>query len=123
MPGLHDGRFSSNTGAAIPALALLIVALLFWKLTVTVDEKALRASFGPGLIYKEVSVREIDRCEPMQVRWWHGWGIRFTTNGWLYNVSGPDAVIVTLRDGCQFCVGTDEPQELMAAIRRFASAR
>jgi hypothetical protein len=107
--------------ALVPAIALIISALLFWKLTVTVDNKILRASFGPGLIYKEVPISEVDRCEPMRVRWWHGWGIHLTTNGWLYNVSGRDAVIVTLRNGRRFCVGTDEPQELQAAIRRFAS--
>jgi hypothetical protein len=107
----------------VPAIALLIALLLFWKLTITIDEKIFRAAFGPGFIRKEVPTREIERCEPMRVRWWHGCGIHLTGNGWLYNVSGRHAVIVTLRNGRRFCVGTDEPQELLAAIRRFASAR
>ena len=109
--------------AIVPAIALILTALLFWKLTVTVDEKSLRASFGPGFIYKQVPISEVEDCEPMRVRFWHGWGIHLTRNGWLYNVSGHDAVIITLRNGRRFCVGTDEPQELQVAIRSFASAR
>jgi len=109
--------------SVLPGILLLITAVLFWKLTVTVDDKTLRLAFGPGLVSKNVPISAVERCEPMRVRFWHGWGIHLTTNGWLYNVSGPDAVIVTLRDGRRFCVGTDEPQELLAAIRRFASAR
>lgn len=119
----HRHEFALARIAIVPAIALLITALLFWKLTITVDDRVLRASFGPGLIYKQVPIGDVDRCEPMRVRWWHGWGIHLTGNGWLYNVSGRDAVIVTLRNGRRFCVGTDEPQKLQAAIRRFASVR
>jgi hypothetical protein len=108
---------------AIVFLVTVVTALLFRKLTITVDEKAFRAAFGPGFIHKEVAISEIERCEPMRIRWWYGLGIHLTRNGWLYNVSGGDAVILHLRDGRRLCFGTDEPQELQAAVRRFASAR
>lgn len=109
--------------AVVPAIILLITALLFWKLTVTVDDTKIRAAFGPGFIYKETPLSEVQSCEPMRVRFWDGWGIHLTRHGWLYNVSGRNAVAITLRHGKRFCVGTDEPQELVAAIRRFASVR
>jgi hypothetical protein len=34
-----------------------------------------------------------------------------------YNVSGFDAVAITLRDGRKFALGTDDPHGLIAAIR------
>jgi hypothetical protein len=102
---------------------LLVGAGLFSTLTITIDNGMLRASFGPGLIRKKVSLAEIASVRPIPVRWWYGWGIHLTPHGWLYNVSGWDAVEITLRNGRRFCLGTDEPQELQAAIRRFASVR
>ena len=43
-------------------------------------------------------------------------GIHHTPYGWLYNVSGFDAVAITLRDGRKFAVGTDDPHGLITAI-------
>ena len=55
--------------------------------------------------------------EPIRIRWWHGWGIHLTPYGWLYNVSGFDAVAITLRDGRKVAFGTDDPDGLTTAIR------
>jgi len=46
-----------------------------------------------------------------------GWGVHLTPCGWLYNVSGLDAVAITLRDGRKFALGTDDPHGLLAALR------
>jgi hypothetical protein len=105
------------------ALVLLLSVLLFWKLTVKIDNETLRASFGIGLIHKTVPVANIVACEPIRIRWWWGWGIHLTPYGWLYNVSGFDAVVITLRNGGRFCLGTDQPNDLVVAIRRVASVR
>lgn len=109
--------------ALIPAVILLLSALLFWNLTIEIDHETLRASFGLGLISKKVRLADIASCEPIRIRWWYGWGIHLTPYGWLYNVSGWDAVVITLRNGRRFSLGTDDPQGLTAAIRRLASAR
>lgn len=116
---------SSPTRAVLIGVAavLAVVALLMWKLTVRVDDDALRVSFGPGLISKQVPLAEIQSCEPVRTGWSAGWGIHHTRHGRLYNVSIGDAVAIRLRNGQQFCIGTDQPNELIAAIRRFASAR
>ena len=111
------------------SIAFVITAILlltitgFYKLTVKIDNEKLRASFGIGLIRKEVSISEIASCDPIRIRWWYGWGIHFTPYGWLYNVSGWDAVAIALRDGRKFALGTNDPHGLVTAIRRFASAR
>ena len=116
--------FSPATRVAlILSIVLLVVGLLFWSLTIKVDNDSLRISFGPGLVRKNVPLGDIASCEPIRIRWWYGWGIHLTPYGWLYNVSGWDAVAITLRDGRRFSVGADQPSELTDAIRRFASER
>ena len=47
-----------------------------------------------------------------------GWGIHYSRFGWLYNVSGFDAVAVTLNNGKRFCLGSDEPETLAAELTR-----
>ena len=101
----------------IVSVVLLITLALFYKLTITINEETLSASFGIGMIRKRVSVAEIAACEPIRIRWWYGWGIHLTLYGWLYNVSGLDAVAITLRNGRKFALGTDHPQGLAEALR------
>jgi hypothetical protein len=100
------------TGAAV-----LGVTALFSTLTIAIEEGSLRASFGPGLIRKKVRLAEIASARPIPIRWWYGWGIHLTPHGWLYNVSGGKAVEITLRNGRRFCLGTDEPEDLLKAIQ------
>jgi hypothetical protein len=64
-----------------------------------------------------VRLAEIVGCEPIRIRWWYGWGIHLTPCGWLYNVSGFDAVAITLRNGKKVALGTDDPYGLVTAIR------
>ena len=101
----------------IVSVVLLITLALFYKLTITINEETLSASFGIGMIRKRVSVAEIAACEPIRIRWWYGWGIHLTLYGWLYNVSGLDAVAITLRNGRKFALGSDDPHGLADAIR------
>ena len=101
----------------IISIILLVCLVLFYKLSITIDDENLCASFGLGIIRKRVRLIEIAGCEPVRIRWWYGWGIHLTTYGWLYNVSGFDAVAITLRDGRKMALGTDDPHGLVAAIR------
>jgi hypothetical protein len=105
--------------SAMIEVILLISAIVFSKLTIKIDGESLEASFATGLIRKKVPLAEIAACEPIHIRWWYGWGIHLTPYGWLYNVSGLDAVAITLVNGRKFALGTDDPQGLVDAIRRF----
>jgi hypothetical protein len=98
-------------------LILVICAIVFSKLTIKIDEETLQACFGIGLIYKKVPLTEIVGCEPIRIRWWYGWGFHLTPYGWLYNVFGLDAVVITLRNGRKFALGTDDPHGLVKAIQ------
>ena len=104
-------------------LILLICAVIFSKLTIRIDGENLRACFGMGIVLRKTLLNEISECEPIRIRWWDGWGIHLTPYGWLYNVSGLDAVAILLRDGRKFALGTDDPHGLVAAIQRFRSVK
>ena len=105
----------------VVSIILLVCLVLFYRLKITIEDETLWASFGPGIIRKRVRLAEIVGCEPIRIRWWYGWGIHLTPCGWLYNVSGFDAVAITLRDGKRFALGTDDPHGLTEAIRAATS--
>jgi hypothetical protein len=105
---------------AVTSLVLLIVALVFSSLTVEIDDRELRACFGPGITAKRVALVDVAKAEVMPSSFWNGWGIRLTTRGMLYNVSGYGAVEVTLTTGQRFRIGTDEMERLKEAIERAA---
>jgi len=102
-------------------LILMAVLLpLFASLTVTVTAVELRFRLGIGPLGRRIPLADIESCEPVRNRWWYGWGIRFTPHGWLYNVSGLDAVELHLRNGKRLRIGTDEQGALCDAIRAAA---
>lgn len=95
---------------------LLLCGGLFWGLTVEVTETDVVLSFGFGLIRKRFPVSGIVNARAVRNRWYFGWGIRLLPRGWLYNVSGLDAVEIETTDGSVHRIGTDEPSELLRAI-------
>ncbi|HTL74432.1 MAG TPA: hypothetical protein VL863_14110 [bacterium] len=99
---------------AVPILG--VCAWLFSSLTIEITDRELRWRFGPGMIRKRVSLAEITAAEQVKINFLEGWGIHWTRYGWLYNVSGFDAVVITLRSGKRFALGTDEPQALVARL-------
>jgi len=103
------------------SIVLLVCLVLFYRLRITIEDETLWASVGTGIIRKRVRLAEIVGCEPIRIRWWYGWGIHLTPCGWLYNVSGFDAVAITLRDGRKFALGTDDPGGLVVAIKRYTN--
>ena len=98
------------------SLALGIGLALFHQLTVTVSKDFIRLRFGIGVINKKFAVADVESAAIVRNKWWHGWGIRITPHGWLYNVSGYDAVEIHLKNGRKARIGTDAPKRLLAAI-------
>jgi hypothetical protein len=104
------------------ALAAVAAGLMWSRLTVRIDGERLRWSFGLGWPRFSAPLAEITAVEVTRTTFWQGWGIRRTRDGWLYNISGWDAVLVTRRDGKRFLLGTDEPRRLRAALERAIAA-
>jgi len=98
---------------------MIIVLAIFSTLTVSVGEGTLRIRFGPvGLIKKSWPLAEIASVTTVTNPWYYGWGIHWTPNGPLYNVSGFGAVEVRLLSGKTFRIGTDEPETLKLVIEQ-----
>jgi hypothetical protein len=109
--------FGSGPKVLVVAIALLgLCLLLFPTLTAVVQGDRLRCFFGLGLIRREIPVTEILAVSVVRNSWTYGWGLRLIPGGWLWNVSGLDAVELRLQSGKLFRIGTDEPVALHAAI-------
>ena len=101
--------------AVVPVFAL--AGWLFHSLTIGLGDGELRWRFGPGLVRKQVRLDTMASARVVRTGFGEGWGIHYGRFGWLYNVSGCDAVVIQLKNGRQFALGTDEPQQLLAAIQ------
>ena len=101
---------------AVPVL--LLCGWLFHSLAIEVADGELRWKFGPGLIRKRVALDMIVSVEPVRTNVLEGWGIHLSRFGWLYNVSGFDAVAIKMKNGQHFALGTDEPEKLAAVFQK-----
>jgi hypothetical protein len=107
------------TWALFAGAALMVVAgWCFSSLTVRISDDTLKLHFGFGWPSKTVPLADIVSADVTRTTFWEGWGVHRTRRGWLYNVSGFDAVIVQRRDGSALLVGSDEARRLKAAIER-----
>jgi hypothetical protein len=106
-------------------LLLAVCALLFFSLTVTVDEGRVDLRFGFGPVARSVPVSEVESVEPLRLPWWAvGFGLRMSLDRrrQLWRVSGWHAVHLRLAGGRELWIGTDQPEALAAAIRAAANA-
>ncbi|MEX0995020.1 MAG: hypothetical protein WD599_05785, partial [Balneolaceae bacterium] len=102
--------------AVLGLLAFLLAN--FCSLTLRIDEKKLSWHFGIGLLNFSIPLEEIQRATPVRIGFMDGFGIRFRPGrGWLYNVSGFQAVDITRINGTSLQVGTDEPEVLTDTLR------
>ena len=99
-------------------VTLIVTAALLTSLTVRVTRDTVTWHFGPGAIHFSLPCAEITGVEVARSPLWAGIGIHWIFTGWVYNVSGRDAVMLTRRDGSRVWIGTDEPERLAAAIER-----
>ena len=118
---LFSGALSTaDVGARITALVVAVVmaisAFAFSSLTIAVRDGQLSWWFGPGIVKKTVPLSTIVSAEPTSTSILHGRGIHFTGGGWLYNVAGRQAVLLTQQDGTRFLLGTDEPDSLAQVV-------
>ena len=98
-------------------ITLLLCLLIFYKLTVTIDDTYLRFSMGIGLVSKKYLISDIESCRPVSNSIIYGVGIRKIPKGWLFNVSGIKAVEIKLKNSKSIVrIGTDRPDEIAETI-------
>jgi len=100
-------------------LAVLVSLLpLFYSLTVEVTQDAIHCSFGIGLISRTIPISNIETAQKVKNPWYLGWGIQYVPGGWMFNVSGFDAIALQFKSGHKFRIGTDDPVGLLSAIEQ-----
>jgi len=108
---------SRRAWVCLPGMAVQIaLACVFTSLTVQVTRESLSVSFRRGCLRRKVDLADVVRGEQVVVPWYHGWGLRLTPKGRLYSVQGRHAVRLELANGRGLTIGTDEPEQLAAAI-------
>jgi hypothetical protein len=118
--GLFVAGYVGGKGLLFFPLAVILggVGWAFSSLTVEVSAEELVWFFGPGVWRKSVARDEIVSATRVRNKWSWGWGIHLTPSGWLYNVSGMEAVEIALRNGKTLRIGSDEASALADALRR-----
>ncbi|MDH7599951.1 MAG: hypothetical protein QHH07_10015 [Sedimentisphaerales bacterium] len=119
LPAIVVGSILARRPEPVGLLVLaviVVVGICFGSMTVQVADGRLQWYFGPGLIRKQVAIKDICAVTPVRNKWYYGWGIRYTPYGWLYNVSGLEAVELRLSNGKTLRLGTDRPHQLIQAI-------
>jgi len=109
-------RKANGASLLIGLAAILLMMGLFGTLTVEIRNGLLKFRFGPGLIRKTLKIAAIESCAIVRNPWYYGWGIHATSKGWIYNVSGFQAVEIFMNDGRRLRLGTDEPEILRRVI-------
>ncbi|MBI2990398.1 MAG: hypothetical protein HYY51_04430 [Candidatus Magasanikbacteria bacterium] len=111
----------SGANFAITAIMALILFILasFSTLTVRIDEQFLKIRFGWGIFRKKFPLTDIATIGKVKNHWYYGWGIRlwFWPKMWIFNVSGFDAIELTMKNGKIYRIGTDEPEKLEAVTK------
>lgn len=113
-----DERKGVGILVAMAAVILFIGAITFWfsRLTFVVSGEAVRCYFGAGTPRRTLAGHTIIGFRKVRNKWYYGWGVRHFPGGWMYNVWGLDAMEFDLADGTKFRIGTDEPEDLLAAL-------
>ena len=100
------------------ALILVVIFLAFRSLTVAVDGSRIRVAFGWGWPCRSASLADVTEVRRVRNTIWHGWGIHWSLDGWVWNIAGFDAIELRFARGRKWRIGTDEPAELERAISR-----
>ena len=107
---------TTNPGAILLLAFMLLCLSLFATLTVQINNQAVNIQFGIGVIRKHFSLKDVQAYRIVKNPWYYGWGIHLIPDGWLFNVSGWEAVELQMKNGRKYRIGTDDAQGLMDAM-------
>jgi hypothetical protein len=114
--GFFLGRRKNRRGS-VPASGLALLMTQAFTLTTRVDERGVSWNFGLSLPIGEIPFDEIAEVRMTQTGLLEGFGISWTPRlGWLWKVSGRDAVTIRKKNGAMVTLGSDDAVGLHAAI-------
>jgi len=113
----HSGVGDLTEGVVPTLVSLMLVGVVFGSLTVELNKEYLKWKYGIGIIRKKILLRDIESIKIVHNKWYWGWGIRRYSGGRLYNISGLNAIEITLHNSDKkIRLGTDEPEKLIRVI-------
>ena len=105
-----------NTTAILLLTFIVLCFFLFATLTVEVNAQEISLQFGIGVIRKRFALKDVQTYQVVKNPWYYGWGIHLIQGGWIFNVSGWEAVELQMKNGRTYRIGTDDPHGLMDAV-------
>ena len=118
MSNSTDAKHGAMLGQFICLIITLGILIFFGQLRITVTGSHLRLHFGIGIIRKKIALEDIERIHQVRNKWWYGFGVRLTPHGWMWNISGLDAIELKLKTGKIFRVGTANPERLIEILSK-----
>ena len=114
----EPGSFDLNMGSWIGLALVLALIVLFAALRLKTKISQLEISFHYfPLFRKTVSWDEIDSVQITDYGFVGGWGIRLTKKyGIVYNTKGQHGLLVKLKSGKKFVIGTQQKKEIRAYL-------
>ncbi len=123
---LIKSGFSSGPIAIIQMFVIvtfLICLLIFYQLTITIDNNTISFKLGIGFVGKTYKFSDIKSCKAVTNSVLNGVGIRMLSNGWLYNVSGLKAIELQFKNRRSIVrIGTDKPEEIADIVNTLIKA-
>ena len=105
-----------NLGAVLLLTFMILCLALFATLTVQVNGQTVNIQFGIGLIRRYFALSDVRAYRAVKNPWYYVWGIHLIPDGWIFNVSGWEAIELQMKDGRKYRIGTDDPYGLMDAM-------
>ncbi len=120
----HVKQLGSKPIPLLPTVILVLflgfVWLLFYKLQIKIDAKTITATFGIGLLKKQIPLDTINlgSLEVVKPSALAGIGIRITQKGILWNVKIGKAIYFKTKDATKtFFVGTDDAESILNILK------
>ena len=105
----------------IPVAVIAIVAAIvatFSTLIIEVNDSGLTVGFLFGMMRRHIPFDDIVRAERATIPWWYGKGVQYGWKATSYLIRQGPAIELTLKSGRPLRIGTDDPDALLAALRR-----
>ncbi len=120
----HVKQLGTKPITLLPTVILVLflgfVWLLFYKLQIKIDAKTITATFGIGLLKKQIPLDTINlgSLEVVKPSALAGIGIRITKKGILWNVKVGKAIYFKTKDATKtFFVGTDDAEAILNILK------
>jgi hypothetical protein len=117
---------SMNIGLWLGAIITLLSAISFYFfiLETRISEKGIHVRFFP-FHFSFITI-PWDKIEKVEIRQYRplgefgGWGLRYSSSGKAYNVSGDIGIQLTLKDQSNLLIGTNKKNEVEVILKKLA---